>query len=1209
MTRTLKKLTAVLLAALLLGILPVYSAAKYLTDAVFEVTYDQSGARQMITQVNNLRQNDAWYYDEDGNTVDLSSLSPLAYDYELEVYAMQRAAELVLRYSHTRPNGEDFTGVYGDNIDNYRALGENIAYGTGDDFADPAAAFEAWEERDCEYNAQGHRRNMLSENFDSIAIAHVIYDGVHYWVQELASPVSSSGITKTDAVDGTKKVTVEYDADNHSLNIPAGDTGGDTPTPAQPLVLCEHRHTRDTAAIAPTCSERGFTAGVFCDDCGVYVSGHKVVSANTSHNIQKKQAGDYTYYVCDVCGRYYSDTSGKTQVSPADVNIEIAKATAERTDGGDLYSINCTWDYYSDGTLVLSGRGSMLFGSSVFDEGPYLKLKDSIKKAIIKGFSDVQKYAFYEFENLETVVLDNTVEYLTGGPIFAYCTNLKQINFPDSLKAIGDTWSDHQGLFQACKSLENVRLNEGLTYIQEAAFYDSGVKNIYLPSTLTYIGEDAFAYSTGIESVFIPASVKRIDVFAFHNCTALSEIVLEDATALDYMAAQVFDGTAFYDNDTHWRNDILYLDTILIRAGKEDEQNYSYKPFYPVSNDLVIPDGVTMLAECAFHGCSNITSVKLPESLTTMCDSAFYYCNSLSEINIPSKVDSIGEDTFRRCAFTEFTIPGTVKTIGDGVFDDCTSLEKVVIEEGCETICSNVFWDCESLSEIKIPKSVKYIGGRIFLNCTALTSITIPEGVETLYGDIFNGCTNLETINILSNPVIEQTYYDSERTFFDDTKWYQNQPNGLVYIGDICLGYKGDMGEIESIKFKKGTKQIAAGAFYANSTIKSIDLPDGLEIIGSGAFAGDFVYDVPSALEAVHIPESVRIIGDSAFEAGGNIKEVTFPKEMEVIGEDAFKSCNSLTSVTLPEKLGTLGSSCFYMCRNLTDVVMPKTVQTIGENAFSITPWGRETRYCDNILYNYTTYFGSQLVFEQGMRAISDCVFQSFYDYSSGIYWGPSSYTLESVETMWLPKTVEYIGEYNFNDFRSLTDIYYEGSEEDWDKIEIADANDILTKDLVRFNHKHTPTEGSAQRLNEAKAAGKSVVTLCCECGYAWDEEITCAATGHKWDNGKITAEPTYEKDGVKTFTCSVCKATKAEKVPKLVKTYTSGDIDGDGKISAADARLALRRSVGLENYKEGSDAFLACDVDFDGKVSAADARLILRASVGLEDPTLWKKA
>lgn len=60
------------------------------------------------------------------------------------------------------------------------------------------------------------------------------------------------------------------------------------------------------------------------------------------------------------------------------------------------------------------------------------------------------------------------------------------------------------------------------------------------------------------------------------------------------------------------------------------------------------------------------------------------------------------------------------------------------------------------------------------------------------------------------------------------------------------------------------------------------------------------------------------------------------------------------------------------------------------------------------------------------------------------------------------------------------------------------------------------------------------------------------------------------------------------------------GDVDSDGKITAADARLALRASVGLEKLNEWQT--LAANVDDNPTViSAADARLILRASVGLE--------
>ncbi len=64
---------------------------------------------------------------------------------------------------------------------------------------------------------------------------------------------------------------------------------------------------------------------------------------------------------------------------------------------------------------------------------------------------------------------------------------------------------------------------------------------------------------------------------------------------------------------------------------------------------------------------------------------------------------------------------------------------------------------------------------------------------------------------------------------------------------------------------------------------------------------------------------------------------------------------------------------------------------------------------------------------------------------------------------------------------------------------------------------------------------------------------------------------------------------------------YEIGDVDNDGSISSADARLALRASVGLEKMTKDTQKFLAADVDNDGAVTSADARLILRVSVKLD--------
>ena len=62
------------------------------------------------------------------------------------------------------------------------------------------------------------------------------------------------------------------------------------------------------------------------------------------------------------------------------------------------------------------------------------------------------------------------------------------------------------------------------------------------------------------------------------------------------------------------------------------------------------------------------------------------------------------------------------------------------------------------------------------------------------------------------------------------------------------------------------------------------------------------------------------------------------------------------------------------------------------------------------------------------------------------------------------------------------------------------------------------------------------------------------------------------------------------------------GDVDDDGAVTAADARIALRHAVELDMLASSTDRIYA-DVDFDGVITAADARIILRTAVDLEAP------
>lgn len=90
-------------------------------------------------------------------------------------------------------------------------------------------------------------------------------------------------------------------------------------------------------------------------------------------------------------------------------------------------------------------------------------------------------------------------------------------------------------------------------------------------------------------------------------------------------------------------------------------------------------------------------------------------------------------------------------------------------------------------------------------------------------------------------------------------------------------------------------------------------------------------------------------------------------------------------------------------------------------------------------------------------------------------------------------------------------------------------------------------------------------------------------------------------KKWLRTLTAAALGAMLAGAAVIPAFAAAPGDVDKDEKVTASDARLALRCAVGLEDYAPGSEAFTAADVDFDEKVTASDARLILRAAVGLE--------
>ena len=229
MKKTKLRLLLLLLFIGGLIILPQKAKAAEIIPVNISVKYGQTEARTIFDMINEMRTNpdDAWCWDAyDNEKIPCPNLEELKYDYDLERVAMKRAAEIALSYEHERPMGGKVWDVYNEENIKWLAAGENISVG----HTTAAEANLGWREDDKTYAGQGHRRNMLSSDYNCVGIGHVYYNRTHYWVEVFANrpeintteiPANDSIKTVSVSVDKKKikKVDVTFDQDAYSLRI------------------------------------------------------------------------------------------------------------------------------------------------------------------------------------------------------------------------------------------------------------------------------------------------------------------------------------------------------------------------------------------------------------------------------------------------------------------------------------------------------------------------------------------------------------------------------------------------------------------------------------------------------------------------------------------------------------------------------------------------------------------------------------------------------------------------------------------------------------------------------------------------------------------------------------------------------------------------------------------------------------------------------
>ncbi len=243
----------------------------------------------------------------------------------------------------------------------------------------------------------------------------------------------------------------------------------------------------------------------------------------------------------------------------------------------------------------------------------------------------------------------------------------------------------------------------------------------------------------------------------------------------------------------------------------------------------------------------------------------------------------------------------------------------------------------------------------------------------------------------------------------------------------MCTRYITCCTNLTTVTIPDSVTTIGDDAFWGCASLTSVTIPDSVTAIGKGAFKycdsltdlyitdantwckisfGDNYANPARYAEKVHILDA----------SGNEVTDVVLDRTVTEIPVFAFNNCTNLTSVTIPDSVTSIGMNAFSWCDSLTSVTIPDSVTTIGDDAF---------RGCNGL---------TSVTIPDSVTTIGGCTFMGCI--------GLTSVTI--------PSSVTTIGDYAFLDCYSLADVYYMGTEAQWEQIEIG-YRIGLTNDEIHF--------------------------------------------------------------------------------------------------------------------------------------------------------------